>query len=191
MRASLTLKNQTINMNDFRLETKNECLLSETLSFSLSLLKPHGELTLGHLKVLDVGGSAVEKRNLAGLLVGDWERVLEAAVALAEFVTSTLFRLDALTADLLPAPRWTGFVGGGSRGLEIVIIVGIGGLGLLLGAIPGHTRRGLSDRVVSDVTGDGRGGGAGGTPTAPSGLHAVRRQLAGAKVGESGRVHTT
>ena len=35
------------------------------------MLKPHGELTLGHLKVLDVGGSAVEKRYLAGLLVGD------------------------------------------------------------------------------------------------------------------------
>ena len=37
------------------------CLLSETLSFSLSLLEPHGELTLGHLEVLDVGGSAIEK----------------------------------------------------------------------------------------------------------------------------------
>jgi len=39
--------------------------LSEALSFSFSLLKPHGELTLGHLEVLDVGGSAIEKRNLA------------------------------------------------------------------------------------------------------------------------------
>jgi hypothetical protein len=35
--------------------------LSETLSFSLSLLEPHGELTLGHLEVLDVGGGAIEK----------------------------------------------------------------------------------------------------------------------------------
>ena len=37
--------------------------------FRFSLLKPHGELTLGHPEVLDVGGSMVEERNLAGLLV--------------------------------------------------------------------------------------------------------------------------
>ena len=105
-----------------------------------------------------MGGSAVEKRNLAGLLVGDGERVLEAAITLPEFVTPTLFRLDTLTADLLPSPRRTGFVRGGGDWLEIVIIVGIGGLGLLLGAIPGHTRRGLGDGVVTDVAGDWRGG---------------------------------
>lgn len=78
--------------------------LSETLSFSFSLLKPHGELTLGHFKVLDVGGSAVEERHFAGFLIGDGERVLEATVTLPEFVTPSLFRLDALTTDLLPAP---------------------------------------------------------------------------------------
>jgi hypothetical protein len=78
--------------------------LSETLSFSFSLLKPHGELTLGHFKVLDVGGSAVEERHFAGFLIGDGERVLEATVTLSEFVTPSLFRLDALTTDLLPAP---------------------------------------------------------------------------------------
>ena len=102
------------------------CLLSETLSFSFSLLKPHGELTLGHLKVLDMGGSTIEKRNLAGLLVGDGKRVLEAAVTLSEFVTPTLLGLDSLTADLLPAPRRTGLVGRGGDGLEIIVIVGIG-----------------------------------------------------------------
>jgi hypothetical protein len=155
------------------------------------LLKPHGELTLGHLEVLDVGGSAVEKRNLAGLLVGDGKRVLEAAITLPEFVAPTLFRLDTLTTDLLPAPGWAGFVGGGSDGLEIVIVVGIGGLGLLLGAIPGHTRGWLSDGVVTDVAGDGWGGRANGSSTAPSGLHAIRRQLARAKVSEGGWVHTT
>jgi hypothetical protein len=42
----------------FKIEIREKCLLSETLSFSFSLLKPHGELTLGHLEVLDVGGSA-------------------------------------------------------------------------------------------------------------------------------------
>jgi hypothetical protein len=165
--------------------------LSETLGFRFSLLKPHGELTLGHLKVLDVGGSAVEERNFAGLLVGDGERILEAAVTLPEFVTPALFRFDALTADLLPAPRWTGFVRGGSDGLEIVIIVGIRRLGLLLGAIPGHTRRGLSDGVVSGAAGDGWGGRADGSAAAPSRLHAIRRQLAGAKASEGGGVDTT
>ena len=155
------------------------------------MLKPHGELTLGHLKVLDVGGSAVEKRNLAGLLVGDRKRVLEAAITLPEFVAPTLFRLDTLAADLLPAPGRSGFVGRGGDWLEIVIIVGIGRLGLLLGTIPGHTRRGLSDGVVSDVAGGRRRGRANGSSAAPSGLHAVRRQLAGAEVCESGWVHTT
>ena len=65
-------------------------LPSKALSFSFSLLKPHGELTLGQLEVLDVGGSAVEKRDLAGLLVGDRKRVLETAVTLPEFVAPTL-----------------------------------------------------------------------------------------------------
>lgn len=51
-----------------------------------------------------MGGSAIEKRNLAGLLVGDGKRVLEAAVTLPEFVAPSLLRLDTLTADLLPAP---------------------------------------------------------------------------------------
>jgi hypothetical protein len=173
--------------------TKHEGLvnLSEALSFSFSLLKPHGELTLGHLEVLDVGGSAIEKRNLAGLLVGDGKRVLEAAVTLPEFVAPSLFRFDTLTADLLPAPRGAGFVRWGSDWLEIVVVIGIRGLGLLLGAIPGHTRWGLSDGVVTDAAGNGWGGGANWSSAAPSRLHAVRRQLAWAEVGEGGRVHST
>ena len=44
----------------------------------------------------------IEKRNLAGPLVGGGKRVLEAAVTLPEFVTSTLPRLDSLTADPPP-----------------------------------------------------------------------------------------
>ena len=63
-----------------------------------------------------MGGGAIEKRNLAGLLVGDGKRVLEVAVILSEFVMPTLPRLDTLAADLLPAPRGTGFVGGGVTG---------------------------------------------------------------------------
>ena len=55
------------------------------------MLKPHGKLTLGHLEVLDVGGSAVEQINLAEVLVGNRKRVLEAAVTLSELVTIALF----------------------------------------------------------------------------------------------------
>ena len=138
-----------------------------------------------------MGGSAIEKRNLAGFLVGDGKRVLEAAITLPEFVAPTLFGLNSLTADFLPAPRWTGFVGRGGDWLEIVIVIRIGRFGLLLGAIPGHTRRGLSNGVVSDGAGDGGRGRTDGSTAAPSRLHAVRRQLAGAKVGDCGGVHTT
>lgn len=81
-------------------------------------------------------------------------------------------------------------MGGGSDGLEIVVVVGIRRFGLLLGAIPGHARWGLSDGVVSDAAGDGRGWRANGSSAAPSGLHAVRRQLTRAEVGENGGVHT-
>ena len=128
------------------------------LDFSFSLLKPHGELTLGHLEVLDVGRRAIKERNLAGLLVGGGKRVLEAAVTLPEFVAPTLLRLNTLTADLLSTPRGTSLMGWGSDWLEIVGIVGIRRLGLLLGAVPGDTRRGLSDGVASNIARDGRGG---------------------------------
>ena len=138
-----------------------------------------------------MGGSAIEKRDLAGFLVGDGKRVLEAAVTLPEFVAPSLFGLNSLTADFLPAPRWTGLVRRRSEGLEIVIVVGIGRLGLLLCAIPGHTRWGLSDGVVTGGAGDGGRGRADGSTAAPSRLHAVRRQLAGAEVGDGGGVHTT
>ena len=65
---------------------------------------------------------------------------------------------------------------GGGLWLEIIVVVGIGGLGLL-GTTPGHTKRGLSDGVVSEVVGGRKGGRANGSSVAPSGLHAVRRQL--------------
>ena len=41
------------------------------LSFSFRLLKPHGELTVGHLGVLNMGGSKVGERDLVRFLVGD------------------------------------------------------------------------------------------------------------------------
>ena len=119
------------------------------------MLKPHGELTLDHLKVLDVGGGTVKERNLAGLLVGNRKRVLEATEILPDFVTPALFRLDALTTDLFLASQRTGFVWRGSDWLEIIIVVGIRRLGIPLGAVPGHTRWGVSDGIVPDITREG------------------------------------
>jgi hypothetical protein len=61
------------------------------------------KLLLGYLQVLDVGGETVQKRNVAGLLVGDWENALEATVGVPDLVTPPLFRLDALVKDFLAA----------------------------------------------------------------------------------------
>ena len=47
----------------------------------LCLLESCLKLLLGHLQVLDVGSGMVQERNLARLLIGDREGILEAAVA--------------------------------------------------------------------------------------------------------------
>ena len=60
--------------------------------------------------------------------------------------------------------------------LEIIFIVGARRLEVL-GVIPGHARQGLSDGVVSSCVGDRRGGRANRSSAAPSGLHAVEREL--------------
>jgi hypothetical protein len=64
--------------------------LAKTGGFILCLLEPRLELLLGHLQVLDVGGSTIQERNLARLLVRDRERILETAVAIPEFITTPL-----------------------------------------------------------------------------------------------------
>jgi len=92
--------------------------------------------------------------DLSGLLVEGGGSVLEAAATLPEFVTPALLRLDPLTADLLPAPQKTYFVGGGNDGLEIVVIVGIRRLRLRV--ITSHARRELINGVVSGVAGNAR-----------------------------------
>ena len=80
------------------------CSRAELLNLVLGLLEPCLKLLCSHLEVLDVGGSAVEKGNLAHLLVGDGESILEPAVTVTKFImTSRLLRLDALTADSLAA----------------------------------------------------------------------------------------
>lgn len=55
--------------------------------------------------------AVIEKKSPAGLPVGDGKRIFEAATFL-EFITPTLLRLDALTADPLLAPQGASFVGG-------------------------------------------------------------------------------
>ena len=77
--------------------------LAKAGSLILCLLEPRLELLLSHLQVLDVSGGAVQQRNLAGLLVGDGESILEATVAVPELIASPLLRLDALTTNFLTA----------------------------------------------------------------------------------------
>jgi hypothetical protein len=52
-------------------------------------------------KLLDVGGGTVQKRNLAELLVGDWESTLEATVVILKLITPPLFQLNVLAKDFL------------------------------------------------------------------------------------------
>ena len=67
------------------------------------LLEPRLKLLLGHLQVLDVGSGTVQERNLARLLVGNGKRILEAAVAVPELITSPLLRLNTLATNFLTA----------------------------------------------------------------------------------------
>jgi len=102
---------------------KHQCLVdgAKSLNLVLGLLEPRLKLLGGHLEVLDVGGGAVEKRNLARLLVGDREGILESAVAITKFIATPLLRLDALAADRLTAG--IGIASGGDRRLEVVVIL--------------------------------------------------------------------
>ena len=98
------------------------CSCAESLNLVLGLLEPRLKLLCGHLEVLDMGGSAVEKGNLAHLLVGDRESILELAVTVMKFITtSRLLRLNALTADSLVAD--IGGVSSHDRGLEVLIVL--------------------------------------------------------------------
>lgn len=48
-----------------------------------------------------MGGGTIQKGNLARLLVGNWECVLEATVAIPELITPPLLRLDTLATNFL------------------------------------------------------------------------------------------
>jgi len=63
---------------------------AKSLYFGLSLLESCLELLSGHLKVLDVSRSAVEERDLAGLLVGDRKSILESAVTISKLIPTPL-----------------------------------------------------------------------------------------------------
>jgi len=64
-------------------------------------LKSGLKLLLSHLQILDVSGRSIQERHLAGLLIGNRESVLETAVAIPEFITPSLLRLDALATNFL------------------------------------------------------------------------------------------
>ena len=65
-----------------------------------------GSAERGSLKVLGVGGSTIEERDLAIFPVKTGGGVLEAITTLLEFVAPSLM------TDLLPVTRGTSFVGG-------------------------------------------------------------------------------
>ena len=65
--------------------------------------------------------SAIKKRNLARLLVGDGKGIFESAVAIAKFIATSLLGLDALTTNSLAAD--IGGVSSSNGGLEIVVVL--------------------------------------------------------------------
>jgi hypothetical protein len=85
--ASLTLQKYQLQLKAMEQDT----LLAQPRDLVLSLLESCLELIGRHLKVLDVGGCTIKQRNLARLLVGHRESVLESAIPLSELVSSPLF----------------------------------------------------------------------------------------------------
>jgi hypothetical protein len=94
---------------------------AKSLYFVFCLLESCLELLGGHLEVLDVSGCAVKEGDLARLLVGNRKGILEAAVAIPEFITTPLLRFDALLSDGLAAS--IGGVRAAGEGLEVVILL--------------------------------------------------------------------
>lgn len=91
-------------------------------SLGLGMLQAGLKLVLARLKEPDVRRGTVEKRDLGRLLVGHRKNFLQAAVSLAQLVSATLFRLDALAADLLAAIAGD-FRTGSCRRRKIVVII--------------------------------------------------------------------
>lgn len=182
--------------------TEHESLVdgAKTSDLVLGRLEPCLELLGGHLKELDVGGRPVEQRDLARLLIGDGEGLLEAAVAITELVPAPLLRLDPLAANGLATRIATDV--GRDRGYELFI--------LIVAVVPGRPSpcRGLAvvarDRAgrhgVEAVAAASRGGGVAivrcgrrvrDTPApAPIGSVVLRGLLAAAEVvRDDGRRH--
>lgn len=125
--------------------------ISEPRNLGLSLLEPLLELLGSDLQVLDVGGGPIEQRNLAGLLVRDWQRILEPAVSFPQLVPPALLRLDALTTDGLAAlvSAHAGDVDGGEVFVIIVAVVVASRVPPLGHGPSTRSRRGGRDRVES------------------------------------------
>jgi hypothetical protein len=76
---------------------------AESLHFHLCLGETCLHLHVRLFEVHDMVGSSFQKRNLATLLVGDGQDIFESGISVTEFVSATLFRLDALpSSGLLP-----------------------------------------------------------------------------------------
>ena len=127
---------------------------AKSLNLVFSLLEPRLELLCGHLEVLDMSSCAVEEGNLARLLVGDREGILEPAVAIAKLVATSLLGLDALTTDRLAAN--IGSVSSCDRGLEVVVVlIGIIVARLASWRLGRRASCGSSDGVEAMGAGDG------------------------------------
>jgi hypothetical protein len=162
---------------------------AESLNFVLGLLEPRLKLLGGHLEILDVGGSAVEEGNLAWLLVGDGECVLETTVTVTKLITTPLLRLDALTTNGLTAD--IGSASSRDRGLELIIVlVGIIIAGLSSRGLCRRTSSGCRDGIEAMRSGnrcvgnavDGRRRVSPTPAAAPARSKAIGRELASAKV---------
>lgn len=93
-----------------------------------------------------MGGGAVQKGDLARLLVGDREGILEPAVAVAKFIAASLLGLDALTTDSLAAD--IGGVSSSDRGLEVIIVF----VGIIVACLSSRSLgRGASSRSSDGV----------------------------------------
>jgi hypothetical protein len=77
--------------------------VAEAMNFRLGCLQPVLELLTDGVEVTKVACGAIEQRNLARLLVGRGEGLLETCITVSKLVTSSLLRLDALFADGLAA----------------------------------------------------------------------------------------
>jgi hypothetical protein len=122
---------------------------SDATKLSLEFFNSGGEGARLLIEVGDADGSALEDGGLGRLLVGGRESLLEAVVSLTELVTTALFRLDTLLADVLTAAFWLAVTSG--VGGKVFVFLKVAKVILLLG---------FPDRTPARRTRAGRAGSA-------------------------------